>query len=339
MYPKLEEKQELNAENNKKFEKGRIVEVQRNIYTVDGEHGSQKAQLGGKFYKENAGSPVVGDYVIYSYNAAGRSIIKAVTERKNILKRPDQSGHAARYVKTMKEQALAANFEYVFIVTSLNQNYSKSRIARYISVALQSDAKPVVILTKADLCDNPEKYSEEIKDISDEADVWAVSAVTGQGMDKLEQYLKRAHTIVLIGSSGVGKSTLVNFIAGKEWMKTGKVRESDDRGRHTTTHRELITLSSGVTIIDSPGIREIGMCDVNEGISQTFTDITELITQCRFSNCKHKTEPGCAITKALEEETLSKERWQLYCNLNDENSWGTEKLVKDKSKTLKARGR
>lgn len=305
--------------------KGRICEVQRKMYTIQCEHGNVNAQLRGVFYKENLENPVIGDYVMFNYNPSGVSIINEVLERKSILKRPDQSGHAAGYVKTMKEQILAANFDYVFIVASLNKNYNINRITRYISVTLQGDAKPVVILTKADLCEDKEKYINEVKNISDEVDVWAVSAITGEGMSSLKVYLKDGITIVLIGSSGVGKSTLINTISGKEIMKVSEIRESDSKGHHTTTHRQLITLPTGVTVIDSPGIRELGMCDVNEGIDDTFADILELKTKCRFSDCRHMIEPGCAIKEALEDGTLSEARWGLYKSLINESNWAAKK--------------
>ncbi|WP_167956408.1 ribosome small subunit-dependent GTPase A [Anaerosporobacter faecicola] len=308
--------------------RGRISEMQRKIYTIEYDQGSVKAQLSGHFYKKTMDKPVVGDYVLFYKNTNGISLIKELLKRKSILKRPDQSGHLAGYVKTMKEQVLAANFDYVFIMDSLNQNYNINRIMRYITTVLQSGAKPVVVLTKADLCDNPDYYVREVKQVSKQTDVFAISAVTGEGLEALKPYMREETTIVFIGSSGVGKSTLVNAMAGKEIMKTSQIRVDDAKGRHTTTHRQLITYPSGVTIIDSPGIREIGMCDVEEGIEHTFPDILELKGQCRFSDCKHKTEPGCAIKQALADGTLSRNRWNLYCNLTNENDWGTEKLAR-----------
>lgn len=314
----------IKKENNIK---GRICEVQRKFYTIQCEYGNIKAQLKGVFYKENLENPVIGDYVMFNYNPSGVSIINEVLERKSILKRPDQSGHAAGYVKTMKEQILASNFDYVFIVVSLNKNYNLNRITRYISVTLQGGGKPVVILTKADLCEDKEKYIEEVKSISDEVDVCAVSSVTGEGMSSLNVYFKEGITIVLIGSSGVGKSTLINTISGKEIMRVSEIRESDSKGHHTTTHRQLIMLPSGVTVIDSPGIREIGMCDVNDGIEDTFADILELRSRCRFSDCRHNTEPGCAIKQALEDGTLSQDRWELYKSLIYESNWAAKKKI------------
>lgn len=315
---------------NKVITTGRICKVQRELFTVMTDQGECTAKLKGSFHKAGLEFPVIGDYVKLLWNPYGDGIIEQIQERKSVFKRTDLKGHAAPYVKTVKEQVLAANFDYVFIVASLNQNYNVNRIVRYISTTLQSGAKPIVILTKADLCKNPDSYVEEIRKVSDKAKVYAVSAKTGIGLDSLKEYMQPGVTIALLGSSGVGKSTLVNTIAGEDIMKVNHIRENDARGRHTTTHRELIALSSGVFIIDTPGIRELGMYDAEEGIQDTFSDITELFSKCKFNNCRHQTEPGCAIKIALQNKTISTERWNLYCRLINENSWGVKKTVNEK---------
>lgn len=314
---------------NESLTTGRISEVQRELYTIQCEHGEIPAQLKGSFYKENKEFPTIGDYVMFTYNPYGSSRIEEVCKRKTAFVRADQSGHAAGYVKTMKEQVLAANFEYAFIVTSLNQNYNLNRITRYITVVLQSGAKPVVVLTKADVCENPEKYIEEVRKITDQVEVYAISAVEHKGMEQLNKYLQEGVTIALVGSSGVGKSTLVNTLAGKEVMKVSEIREEDARGRHTTTHRQLITLASNVTFIDIPGIRELGMFEVEEGLEDTFSDITKYFGTCRFSNCTHNSEPGCAIRKAIKENEISEERWKMYEGIHRENVWATSKARKN----------
>lgn len=306
---------------------GRICKVQRELFTVITDRGECTAQLKGSYHKTGLDFPVIGDYVKLLWNPYGNSVIEEIQERKSIFRRADLKGHAAPFVKTVNEQVLAANFDYVFIVASLNQNYNVNRIIRYISTTLQSGAKPVVVLTKADLCFDSEKFVEEIKKASDKADVYAVSAKTGKGLEDLKEYLKPGITIALMGSSGVGKSTLVNTIAGEEIMKVNEIRESDARGKHTTTHRELITLPSGVCVIDTPGIRELGMYDAEEGIQDTFSDITALFPRCKFSNCRHQTEPGCAVKLAIQNHEISQERWNLYCKLMKENSWGVKKSV------------
>lgn len=256
--------------------------------------------------------PVVGDYVTFYYNPAGDSVIQTVCERTNLLKRPDQA-------KTAVDQNMVANVDVVFIVTSLNANYNINRIARYVSISLQADALPVVVLTKADLCDDVAAYVSEVRELSEKVRVHAVSALYQEGMEALAEYLKPGNTVALIGSSGVGKSTLINVICGADIMRTFVIRASDEEGRHTTTYRRLFELENGVTIIDTPGMREIGMQDVADGISDTFSDVEELAAQCRFRNCRHESEPGCAIRQALQDGTLSAKRYQMYQKLQKEN--------------------
>lgn len=317
--------------------KGRISEIQKNTFFIryNGEEiiGKLKGSYG---LKDGSPVPVVGDYVEFTYNPDGESMISAVVNRRNYLSRPDQSGHAAGYVKNMMEQAMIANFDYVFIVTSLNGDYSFNRIARYVSHTLQNNAIPVVILTKSDVCNNPGRYVSEVEELSERVKVHAISALYGIGLSELEEYLKPGITIALLGSSGAGKSTLVNAIAGEDIMKTSAIRESDSKGRHTTTYRALFELPCGVTIIDTPGMREIGMQDADEGIGDTFEDIVMLEGCCKFSDCKHNTEPGCAIKDAIRSGKLSQERYELFLNLSRENTHNGA-LKKQIAKNIKQR--
>lgn len=299
---------------------GRISEVQKNTFMIQYEGKELVGKLKGSFYNSDKEYPVVGDYVEFEYNPMGDSMINSVCERKSLLKRPDQSGHAIGFVKNMQEQVMVANFDYVFIVASLNENYNFNRIARYVSITLQGNGIPVVILTKVDMCSNPGRYVREIEDLSDKVRVHTISALYGIGLDELDEYLNPGVTIAILGSSGVGKSTLVNALAGEEIMKTSEIREEDSKGRHTTTYRQMLEVKDGVFIIDTPGMRELGMCDVDEGIDDTFSDITELEASCRFSDCKHDTEPGCAVKAAIEDGTLSWERFELFQNLHNESN-------------------
>ncbi len=230
---------------------------------------------------------------------------------------------------------MVANADYCFIVTSLNEDYSFNRMARYVSVALQGGATPVVILTKSDLCSNVGRFVREAESLSEKVHVHAISAILDIGLDELDAYMTPGTTICLIGSSGVGKSTLINSICKEEIMKTSEIREDDGEGRHTTTYRKLIELPNGVTIIDTPGMREIGMANVQEGIDDTFSDILELESRCKFSNCRHDTEPGCAVKAAIESGELSVERYTLYKNLGRENS-NNHARKKEVSKWAKA---
>ena len=310
---------EITAMKNNEFNNlsnentGRISEVQRNSYTINFSGKEIPAKLKGSFYEAEADQlPVVGDYVTFKYNPQGDSMIESVCERKSFLQRPDQA-------KTGTMQYMVANADYTFIITSLNEDYSYNRIARYVSVVLQGGSVPVVLLTKSDLCSNTGRYIREVETISDKVRVHAICALYDIGLDELSEYMTPGTTIALMGSSGAGKSTLLNALSGKEIMKTSAVRESDSTGRHTTTHRQLIELENGVSIIDTPGMRELGMARVEEGLDNTFSDIVELEGMCRFSDCKHETEPGCAIKAAIESGELSEERYTLYKSLSQEN--------------------
>ena len=303
----------MNTVNKKETNRGRICEIRKNSFTIRFEGKDLPAKLKGSFYEKNTNEfPVVGDYVDFEYNPMGDSVILSIEERKSYIQRPDQA-------KTATMQGMVANVDYVFIVTSLNEDYSYNRIARYVSVVLSGGSIPVVVLTKSDLCSNPGRFVREVETISEKVRVHAISAIYGIGLDELDEYMKPGTTLCFMGSSGAGKSTLLNAICGEEVMKTGEVRESDDHGKHTTTHRQLIELENGVSVIDTPGMREIGMAQVEEGLDDTFSDIVELESRCRFSDCKHDTEPGCAIKAAIERGELTVERLMLYKNLGAEN--------------------
>ena len=293
---------------------GRISEVNKNFFKIIFQGEEIPAKLKGRFFEEDSDKlPVVGDYVTFLHNRQGDSVILSVGERHSFLQRPDQA-------KTGVMQYMAANVDYLFIVTSLNEDYSYNRIARYVSIAIAGGAEPVVILTKSDLCTNPGRYVREVEQISDKVHVHAISAICGIGLEELQEYMIPGTTICLMGSSGAGKSTLINSIIGEGVMKTSEIRKDDDKGRHTTTYRKLIELSNGVTIIDTPGMREVGMANVQDGIDETFSDIVDLESRCRFSNCRHDTEPGCAIKAAIASGELSVKRYELYKNLGRENT-------------------
>ena len=302
----------MNINCNEKL--GRISEVRKNSFVIYFEEQEVIAKLRGNFYGADAEElPVVGDYVRFIHNPAGDSVIQSVEKRKSLLQRPDQS-------KTGVMQYMVANVDYCFIVTSLNDDYNYNRIARYASVALQGGAVPVAVLTKADLCTNVGRYITEVETISDKIRVHAVSALLDIGLEELEEYFAPGNTVCLMGSSGAGKSTLINAIAGENIMETSAIRESDSKGRHTTTHRQLIRLGNGAFVIDTPGMREIGMAGTEDGIDDTFSDIIELESRCKFRNCRHETEPGCAVKAAIARGELSKKRFMLYKNLGQENT-------------------
>ena len=297
----------------------RVVLVHRDRYLVRNEAKELYCTLTGSLRYQDE-FPVVGDDVEIVENPYGDSLIREIRPRRTVFCRPDRRGHADGFAKTLQVQPLVANIDYVFIITSLNQDFSVNRIARYAAMAVSGGAVPVAVLTKADLCPDVEGMEARAAALSRELQVVSISARTGYGMDRLRAYFRPGATIALLGSSGAGKSTLINTLAGREIMQTGGIREEDSKGRHTTTHRELIELD-GVSFIDTPGLRELGMIDAEQGIAGTFADIAELVSQCAFSDCTHRSEPGCAVRAALENGTLSQERWQTFSRLEKENQW------------------
>lgn len=269
--------------------------------------------------------PCVGDFVFLQYNESGASRIAKLLPRRSKFSRADYSGHAAGYAKTILEQVVATNFDYVFIVSFLNWDFKVSRIMRYLTQTRQSGGQPVVILTKADLAPDFSASLAEVKKIAPGVPVHAVSSHTGSGLDGLSEYLQPGKTLVFLGMSGVGKSSLVNALMNQEVMTVNAIRETDSRGRHTTTHRQLFMLPSGAMVIDTPGMRELGLFGVDDGISAGFQDVEDLITQCRFSDCRHQSEPGCAVLAALADGSLAPEHWERYVVQKRENKFVDDK--------------
>jgi ribosome biogenesis GTPase len=291
-------------------------------------YGETAARLKGKFYydsRERGDFPCVGDFVLLELNESGVSQIAKLLPRHSRFSRADFSGHAAGYVKTVLEQVVAANFDTVFILSSLNRDFKLNRILRYLTQARQSGAAPVVVLTKADLASDIDQPVAEVLAIAPDVPVHAVSSVTGFGLDALEQYLRPAKTAVFLGMSGVGKSSLLNTLMQQEVMEVKAVRGDDSRGRHTTTHRQLFMLPSGAMVIDTPGMRELGLFEADDGINAGFADVEELFSHCRFSDCRHQTEPGCAVIAALKDSSLSRERWERYLGQQRENRFVNSK--------------
>lgn len=257
----------------------------------------------------------VGDWVVLESPDAARQVkIRSVMARKSKFSR------FASGIE-VKEQIVAANIDIVFLMQSLNRDFNVRRLERYLIAAWGSGAAPVVILSKTDLCDNPAEKTAAVYAAAPGVEVHAVSCVTGEGIEDIKKYFSRGKTVALLGSSGVGKSTLVNTLAGSRVLKTGEIREGDGRGKHTTTHREILLLPGGGLILDTPGMRELAIWEADTGMEVVFADIEELAKRCRFRNCRHQSEPGCAVKEALENGNLAKEKWESWLKLKKEQEY------------------
>jgi len=293
----------------------RVTEQHRDHFRVICQYGEAQAALKGSFIhsaKVKDDLPCVGDYVLLRYNDSGPSLIEGLLPRFSKFSRTDFLGSGIGHIKADREQVVAANFDYVFIVSSLNHDFNVSRIVRYLTQAWQSGAQPVVILTKADLASDFEQFVLNVESAATGVPVHAVSSHTGFGFDGLKEYLELSKTIVFLGMSGVGKSSLLNALMGQNVMDVNEIRESGSRGRHTTTHRQLFMLPSGALVIDTPGMRELGLYGSEEALSLSFSNVEELFVRCRFSNCSHKSEPGCAVVAALNDGSLPHKQWERY---------------------------
>lgn len=296
----------------------RVTAVHKERFELVCEHGEVSGVLKSKeYYYDNEEFPTAGDFVMIDYVPSGDCRITETLPRKSFCSRRNPT-------PGMGAQAVAANFDYVFIMQSLNHDFNERRLERYLTLAWQSGAFPVVVLTKADLLEDNSEYIRAAERIAPGVPVYAVSSSTGCGLDALSEFVKPEKTLVFLGSSGVGKSSLVNALAGEEIMAVNSIREDDSKGRHTTTHRQLIMLKNGAMIIDTPGMRELGMWDTSEGLSNAFTDVEQYIGKCRFRDCTHHSEPGCAIKAAIESGELSAERFRSYENLKKEAAYSAD---------------
>jgi len=300
----------------------RITAVHKERYEIACQYGITYAKPKTSIYygRGNETFPTTGDFVLIQYNNSGDSLITKTLERKSFFSRRDPTPGRG-------EQAVAANFDYVFIMASLNMELNVKRIERYLTLSWQSGGIPIIILTKADLKEDFPEQVRAIEKITTGTAVYAISTKTGHGLTKLSAYLKPRKTMVLLGSSGVGKSSLVNALARKEIMPVNSIREDDSKGRHTTTHRQLIMLNSGVMIIDTPGMRELGMWDVSVGLGEAFGDVERFLGRCKFYDCKHNNEPGCAIKSAIVNGELPQERWDSYLKLKKEAKFSDDKAA------------
>jgi len=296
---------------------GRVSVQHRGAYDVLTEDGELRCEVPQRLVREAetpADLPAVGDWVVVEPAEQGRGVIHAVLERRTRFSRlaaHDPGSH------TTLEQVVAANVDVVFVVSSITDDLSARRLERYLTLAWESGARPVVLLTKTDLVDDPGPALAEAEAVAIGVTVHAVSTVTGLGIEAVRAEVGPGVTAALLGSSGVGKSTLVNTLAGEELLATQAVR-ADGKGRHTTTRRELIVLPGGGLLIDTPGMRELQLWVADHGLEEAFDDVTSLFAECRFNDCRHESEPGCAVLAALADGSLTRERWEAYGKLQRE---------------------
>lgn len=316
---------------NNDFYLGRVSVQYKDIYKVFTEEGEVLARVSGKLsYSSNntLDYPVVGDWVLLDRtdNKNGDAIIHKVLFRKSYFSRKIAGSR-------FDIQIVAANIDYIFICTALNNDFNINRLERYIAVAWDSMAIPVIVLTKSDLCEDIDERLKEVQEVAIGIEILVTSSLNENGYEKVKEYIKSGTTIAFIGSSGVGKSTLINKILNKDILKTNSVDEND-KGRHTTTHRELFVLEEGGVIIDTPGMRELGIMSAD--VDKSFSNIEELESQCKFSDCTHKNEPKCAVREAIEKGELDLDRLERYKKLKREEEYNLKKSMQQEKQRVKS---
>ncbi|HWR38325.1 MAG TPA: ribosome small subunit-dependent GTPase A [Patescibacteria group bacterium] len=290
---------------------GRVVADYGQRIRIVSEYGEGMAQAPGRS-GNGLINPAVGDWVALEHVAGYEDyLVRCVLPRRTKFSR-------AAAGEALREQVVAANVDTVFLVQSLNHDFNLRRMERYLISTWDSGATPVIVLTKADICAVVEERLREVHRLAPGVDALAVSVLSGNGLITLSRYLLPGQTVALLGSSGVGKSTLVNALAGSELLKTQEIREDDSRGRHTTTHREIILLPTGGLILDTPGMRALSLWEADKGIREMFGDIEQLTAACRFHDCRHQDEPGCAVRQALDSGLLEPSHWESWKKLQKE---------------------
>jgi ribosome biogenesis GTPase len=303
-------------QNLEEFETGRVIAEHRERYIVRTADGEYEAEITGNLRFTARGRedfPAVGDWVAITAFDAGNAIIHSIYPRLSIIKReaPGEPGNI---------QVIAANIDYGLLVQSTDRDFSINRLERYITICRSARVLPIIVITKTDLAgeQRTQELTDSIRKRVEDVPVIALSSLTGEGYDILTTLLKPGKTFCMLGSSGAGKSTLLNNLAGKDIMKTGEISTTSDRGRHITSHRELFVLESGAIIIDNPGMREVGLADAATGLQGTFDRIYELAEKCRYKDCTHNSEAGCAVIAAVENGEIEQNALDNYLKLQRE---------------------
>ncbi|MBC8376485.1 MAG: ribosome small subunit-dependent GTPase A [FCB group bacterium] len=323
------------AEDNRGIP-ARVISAHRSEYKVHTGETDISAKAAGRLYHapfRQTELPAVGDWVVVDdTDVSGKAIIRGVLPRKSTFSRKVAG-------KNSNEQVMATNLDTVWIVSTFGTDLNPARLERYVALVVESGARPVIILAKADLEELTEPIIESIQERIPNVPIYAVSAKAQTGLNNLSQYIAPGQTIALLGSSGVGKSTLINHFVGHELLHTAKVREKDGKGRHTTTHRELIFLPTGGLLLDTPGMRELQLWQQDDNLDKSFSDIDDIAVECRFSDCSHETEPGCAVIASVESGDLSEERFNNYRKLKKELTYLERKVDAGAERAEKERWR
>ncbi len=335
-------------ENNKyeyQYEAGRVAVVHKTKCRLLTKHGQLDAALSanirfelaeltghsGLRRPETSTYPAVGDWVMFTYDQKDKTaMVRGILPRMNKFSR--NTFDRKRKEQQADEQVIAANIDIVFLMIALNHDFNQRRIERYLATIWDSGASPVILLNKADLVSDVDEKAAQATDIAANIPVHVLSAIRNEGLDALRQYVTERKTCIFIGSSGVGKSTVINKLLGEDALKVQELSASNKKGKHTTSSRELIVLDNNGLVVDTPGLREIGLWCGDDGVNNYFNDIEELEKQCRFSNCSHNSEPGCAIEQAIEAGRLNPDRLSNYQKLQREIAHAERKAVQKKNR-------
>ena len=333
------ELEEYRKENNlDSFGIGRVISEHKDRYTVKNDGGEFDAELIGnlRFTATSRNDlPAVGDWVSISEYDDNKALIHTVFPRKSILERKAAG-------KLGQTQIIATNIDFGIIVQSVNRDFNINRLERYLTICNASKIKPIIVLSKVDLIEKQEleKLMTQVKDRIKNVPLFEISNQSQIGIDKLKSELIKGHTYCLLGSSGVGKSTLINTLTGNNLMKTGEISESIERGKHVTSHREIIVLDNGI-LIDNPGMREVGITNISDGLEMTFDEILNLAKECKFNDCTHTNEKGCAVLNAIENEELDADSYTNFMKMEKEkmhfesDAKERKKMDKDFGKMIK----